>query len=114
MAVRSQRIETDGPDGRATRRTALYGRLELSTKQIFGLGLHPRGFNHQHFYSHVDPLTLGLVRDIGPEKWGRFGIGADVTVYRMSEDMKEFFDGSRSVHVFVRWRPLRNPMAHVH
>jgi hypothetical protein len=101
-------------DLRASRRTAVYGRVEVSAKQIFGLGLHPKGFNHQHFYSHVDPLTLGLVRDVGPDRWGRVGIGADFTVYRMSPDMQEFFDGSRSFHVFLRWRPLRTSTAHVH
>jgi len=101
-------------DLRATDRTAVYGRLEVAAKQIFGLGLHPRGFNHQHTYSHIDALTLGLVRDIGPRQWGRFGMGADFTVYRMSDDLIPFFDGSRSFHVFLRWRPLRTSMAHVH
>jgi hypothetical protein len=101
-------------DLRATDRTAVYGRLEVAAKQIFGLGLHPRGFNHPHTYSHVDALTLGLVRDVGPARWGRLGIGADFTVYRMSEDLIPFFDGSRSFHVFLRWRPLRTSMAHVH
>ena len=60
------------------------------------------------------PLTLGLVRDIGRRRWGRLGIGADVTVYRMSDDLIAFFDGSRSFHVFLRWRPVRTSMAHVH
>jgi hypothetical protein len=101
-------------DLRATDRTSLYGRAEVSAKEIFGLGLHPRGFNHRHFYSHIDPLTLGLVRDIAPARWGRLGVGADVTVYRMSEDMIPFFEGSRSFHVFLRWRPERTSMAHVH
>ena len=101
-------------DFRATDRTSLYGRAEMSAKQILGLGFHPKGLNHRHFYSHVDPLTLGLVRDIAPVRWGRLGVGADVTVYRMSEDMIPFFDGSRSFHVFLRWRPLRTSMVHVH
>jgi hypothetical protein len=101
-------------DLRATDRTAFYGRVEASAKQILGLGLHPRGFNHPHVYSHIDPLTLGLVRDFGPDRWGRLGVGADFTVYRMSDDMKVFFDGSRSYHVFLRWRPLRTSMGHVH
>ena len=98
----------------ATDRTTLYGRAEVSAKQIFGLGLHPAGFNHRHFYSHIDPLTVGLVRDIAPARWGRLGVGADVTVYRMSQDMIEFFEGSRSFHVFLRWRPSHASMAHVH
>jgi hypothetical protein len=86
----------------------------MSAKEIFGLGLHPLGFNHPHFYSHIDPLTLGIVRDIGPDAWGRVGIGVDATVYRMSADMLEFFDGSRSFHLFLRWRPARAAMTHVH
>jgi hypothetical protein len=101
-------------DLRATARTAIYGRVEDSAKQIFGLGLHPAGFNHPHFYSHITPFTLGVVRDIGPARWGRLGIGADATVYRMSEDLIPYFDGSRSFHVFLRWRPARTSMAHVH
>jgi hypothetical protein len=101
-------------DLRATGRTAVYGRVEKSAKEIFGLGLHPAGFNHKHIYSHIDPFTLGLVRDIGPARWGRLGIGADATVYRMSPDLVEFFDGSRSFHVFLRWRPAHVSMAHVH
>ena len=91
----------------------MYGRMELSAKQIFGLGLHPAGFNHPHVYSHVDALTLGLVRDIAPATWGRFGIGADATLYRMSPDLVDYFGGSRSFHLFVRWRPAQ-AMAHVH
>jgi len=101
-------------DLRATARTAIYGRVEVSAKQIFGLGLHPVGFNHPHVYSHITPFTLGAVRDVGPVRWGRFGIGADATVYHMSDDLIPFFDGSRSFHVFLRWRPLRNSMVHVH
>jgi hypothetical protein len=101
-------------DWRASDRTAVYGRVENSAKEIFGLGLHPTGFNHRHFYSHIVPFTAGVVRDIGPARWGRFGIGADATVYRMSDDLMEFFEGSRSFHVFLRWRPARNSMVHVH
>jgi hypothetical protein len=101
-------------DLRATDRTTLYGRAEVSAKQIFGLGLHPVGFNHRHFYSHIDPLTLGLIRDIAPAQWGRLGVGADITVYRMSQDMIEYFEGSRSFHVFLRWRPSQIAPAHIH
>jgi hypothetical protein len=101
-------------DFHATDRTAIYGRVENSTKQIFGLGLHPAGFNHPHVYSHIVPFTLGAVRDIGPAGWGRLGIGADATVYRMSDDLIPYFDGSRSFHVFLRWRPARTSMVHQH
>ena len=44
--------------------TSVYGRAEKSAKQIFGLGFHPKGFTHPHFYSHVNALTLGAVRDL--------------------------------------------------
>ena len=102
-------------DLRATMLTTFYGRAEVSAKQIFGLGLHPIGFNHRHFYSHIDPLTLGLVRDVAaPARWGRLGLGADITVYRMSQDMIEYFDGSQSFHVFLRWRPAASRIVHVH
>ena len=101
-------------DLRITGTTTFYGRAEDSTKQIFGLGLHPKGFNHRHFYSHIRPLTLGVVRDIAPARYGRLGIGADITVYGMSEDVIEFFDGSRSFHFFLRWRPAATSMGHVH
>jgi hypothetical protein len=99
---------------RATDRTTIYGRVEVSAKEIFGLGLHPAGFNHPHIYSHVKPLTIGLIRDVAPAPWGRLGVGADATVYGMSEDLLPYFDGSRSFHVFLRWRPLRSSMVHVH
>ena len=101
-------------DLRLTGKTTFYGRAEADEKQIFGLGLHPKGFNHPHFYSHVRPLTLGIVRDIAPVRYGRLGIGADITVYGMSQDMVEYFDGSQSFHVFLRWRPIRTSPAHVH
>jgi hypothetical protein len=32
----------------------------------------------------------------------------------MSQDLIPFFDGSRSFHLFVRWRPARSSMAHMH
>ena len=101
-------------DLRATGSTTLYGRTEVSRKQIFGLGLHPAGFNHPHFYSHIRAITLGAIRDIAPARWGRLGVGADLTVYGMSPDMINYFDGSRSFHVFLRWRPVAAPMGHVH
>ena len=87
---------------------------KLSAKQIFGLGLHPAGFNHPHVYSHVDALTLRPASATShPRPWGRLGIGADVTVYRMSPDLVDYFGVRGSFHVFVRWRPAQS-MAHVH
>jgi hypothetical protein len=37
-----------------------------------------------------------------------------VTVYRMRPDMAFYFDGSRSAHAFLRWRPNAVPLTHVH
>jgi hypothetical protein len=102
-------------DLRATPATTLYGRAERATKQVLGLGLHPRGFTHPHFYSHVDALTLGLVRDLPIIGRSRIGLGADITVYpRTSPEMTELYEGSHSYHFFVRWRPSGTSPGHVH
>ena len=44
----------------------------------------------------------------------RVGIGGDVTLYGMSSDLVAFFDGSRSYHAFLRWRPAATSAAHIH
>ena len=98
----------------ATPRTGVYGRAEIAVKQLFGLGLHPRGFEHPHVYSHIDALTIGGVRDVIAARSGRIGIGGDLTVYHMSPDLLDFYGGSRSFHVFLRWRPQANSASHVH
>jgi hypothetical protein len=92
-------------DYTATDRTTLYGRAEKARKEILGLGYHPRGFGHPHVFSNIDAVTLGAVRDIAVPMRGRFGIGADVTLYGMSPDMAFYYAGSRSYHAFLRWRP---------
>jgi hypothetical protein len=96
----------------ATERTSLYGRGEVVEKEILGLGYHPLGFQHPHVYSHIDALTLGLVRDVVNGLNGRFGFGGDATLYHMSPDLLPFWQGSHSYHVFLRWRP--NVSAHHH
>jgi hypothetical protein len=102
-------------DLHATPMTSLYGRAEVVAKQIFGLGPEPKGFAHRHVYSDIDALTLGYLHDLPIVTWSRIGVGADITVYRMSQDMLEYFEGSRSFHVFVRWRPAHAASsAHVH
>lgn len=102
-------------DLRATPMTTVYGRAEAARKELFGLGSHPKGFNHPHIYSDIDALTIGLVRDVfADDRWGRFGVGADATVYRTSIDLELFYGSSRSYHLFLRWRPNRTPTGHVH
>jgi hypothetical protein len=102
-------------DLEATPKTAVYGRVENTTKQIIGLGFHPKGFTHPHSYSHINALTLGGVRDLPLLGSMRVGVGADVTFYpRLSPDMTELYEGSHSYHFFVRWRPHAVPATHTH
>jgi hypothetical protein len=107
-------------DFRTTPTTSLYGRAEFVTKQILGLGFHPRGFGHPHFYSHIDALTLGYVKELpmGPiarAMRGPIGVGADISAYRTSPELTDLYEGSRSFHVFVRWRPTSGSGGgHVH
>jgi hypothetical protein len=101
-------------DLEATGALALYGRTEVLKKEIFGLGFHPKGFGHPHIFSDIDALTLGAVHDLPFARMGRLGLGGDITVYTMSPDMEPTFGGSRSFHVFLRWRPRSTPAMHVH
>jgi hypothetical protein len=101
-------------DLRATSASTMYGRVERTVKQLLGLGLHPRGLNHKHAYSTIDALTLGYVRELPAMAGSRLGIGADVTLYGMSPDLVPFFEGSRSFHLFLRWRPAAPAAAHIH
>jgi hypothetical protein len=98
----------------ATRTTSVYGRAELVKKELFGLGFHPKGLNHPHFYSKIDALTIGYLRDLVMSRAGRFGVGADATLYRTSQDLEQYYGSARSYHVFFRWRPNGSSMAHVH
>ena len=92
-------------DLRATTALAVYGRVEVAAKELFGLGLHPKEFVHPHWFSDVRAFTVGSVWDLPLQRIGRLGIGADVTLYIMGDDIQPFFDPSRSFHVFLRWRP---------
>ncbi len=101
-------------DLRATRNASLYGRSEVGRKQIFGLGFHPRGFAHPHFYSHIHAQTVGVVRDLPVHGPHRLGAGLDVTWYRSSPELTELYDGSHSFHFFLRWRPASTSAGHQH
>jgi hypothetical protein len=95
-------------------RTSIYGRVEAARKEILGLGFHPKGFGHPHIFSDIDAFTIGALQDLPFDSLGRVGVGADITAYRMSPDMQTYFDGSRSFHVFLRWRPRTTAEHHVH
>jgi hypothetical protein len=100
-------------DLRATNALAVYGRVEVAAKELFGLAPHPKEFAHPHWFSDVRAFTAGSVWDLPIQRIGRLGIGADVTLYIMGEDIRRFFDPSRSFHAFLRWRP-QVAMPHVH
>ncbi len=92
-------------DLRATPLTSLYGRAEVSEKEILALGYDGPAYVHPLVYSHIDALTLGAVRDVLNGRAGRVGFGADVTFYHMSADLLADWAGSHSYHAFLRWRP---------
>jgi len=93
---------------------SIYGRGELVLKEIFGLGVHPAGLlNHPRNFSQINALTVGYIREL-PWLGPTLGIGADVTVHDTSRDLIEFYGSPHSYHVFLRWRPARATVAHVH
>ena len=100
-------------DLRAARRSTIYGRAEVTDKDLFGLGLHPKGFSHRHVFYKIRALSTGYVFDVIANRWGRVGIGADATLYHIPDDLKQYYGGSSSYHVFLRWRP-NVQTAHVH
>ena len=105
-------------DLRATSTLTTYGRAELVKKEVIGLHVHtPDMPVHPLYLSEVGALTIGAVKDLqmlGLDRLGRIGIGGDVTLYDMSVDLEPIFGGSKSFHVFVRWRPAGAAPQHVH
>jgi hypothetical protein len=103
-------------DASLSGRTRLFGRAESAAKDILDLGApDPPEFFSFHRISHIQALTLGIARDLSAARWGTLGIGADVTVYRLSEDLIEPYGSPHSLHVFLRYRPRpRISMVHVH
>jgi hypothetical protein len=85
-------------------RSTIYARAEHAGKDLF-VDVHPRGFTHRTVIYEVGAFTFGYVRDVRVSKGGRFGVGADLTVYQMPDDLLIYWKSSRSFHVFLRWRP---------
>jgi hypothetical protein len=93
-----------------------YGRAEFVKKDVFP-HVHFRIAPEPHFFSDVTAVTLGIVHDLsflGLNRVGRLGIGGDVTLYRMSVDLRRLYGGSKSFHGFLRWRPRATAVEHVH
>jgi len=103
---------------RASGTLTAYGRAEAVRKEVVGLHAHTKDTPpHPTYLSDVGALTLGAVQDLtvfGLNRFGRFGIGGDITVYSMSVDLQPIYGGSRSFHAFVRWRPSTPSTAHDH
>lgn len=93
---------------------SIYGRAEAGARDIRGRGsLHPKGFIHFHPISRVAAGTLGYFQDLPGVGMGRLGVGADVTLYHVSEDLLLPYGAPRSFHVFLRWRPA-TAISHEH
>ena len=96
-------------------RVELVDKLGLLEENIFGRRgletLHPvgNGFeidNHFEQSFRIAAFTFGGVRDIVTDSKLRFGIGADVTFYRVPGGLKPVYGSSpASFHVFLRIRP---------
>jgi hypothetical protein len=89
-------------------RTSVYGRFEDLTVETEIL-LLPQIVHRPHQGELVDPirtLTGGAVRDVASLHGFSFGVGGDVSVYRVPA-LLQFTHGERpiSFHVFVRVRP---------
>lgn len=54
-------------------------------------------------------LTGGYVRDFVVNRLGRFGIGGDITGYRVPRNLEPFYGAPASFHVFLRWRAPHAP-----
>jgi hypothetical protein len=100
-------------DYRVTGHDTVYGRAESAAKDLLDLGgPDPPGFIEFHRISHVQALTVGYVREISQQRWGRIGIGADTTVYHVPDNLIEFYGAPHSFHVFLRYRPLASMHMH--
>jgi hypothetical protein len=91
-----------------TTRGTFYGRAEYAGKDLF-VDVHPKGFTHRTVIYQVGAFTAGYLHDVSGTRAGRFGIGADATLYDMQRDLRIYWESSRSFHVFLRWRPTGSP-----
>ena len=94
-----------------------YGRAEATAKDLLDLGFpDPPGFVSFHRISHVAAVTSGYVHDVISKPWGRLGVGGDITLYHVPDNMIDYYGTSpRSFHAFVRYRPQpQDSMIHRH
>jgi hypothetical protein len=62
------------------------------------------GLGHTHRQSQVGALTLGSVVDVFERRWGRLGVGADLTGFRVPANLRAAYGDPSSVHLFIRYR----------
>jgi hypothetical protein len=83
----------------------LYSRAELSGKDIVHLvDDHHGGFTDGHPVSRVGAFTLGYTRDLNTGMRARFGLGGDVTMYYVPQNLKASYGAPVSLHLFLRYR----------
>ena len=102
---------------RTSPRNAFYTRLESVAKDILDVGFHPVNTFHPHRQSQVGAITLGYVRDVlRGARFGRVGIGADITGYRVPSNLQEPYGAPVSFHAFLRYHGSRGATTatHVH
>lgn len=94
---------------------AFYTRIEYVAKDILDAGFHPIGIKHTHRQSPIGALTAGYVRDVAAPKWGTFGIGGDITGYKVPANLEDSYGSPVSFHVYLRYRGRAGArMDHVH
>ena len=89
---------------RMSGKNAVYLRAEQVAKDILDAGFHPVGLGHRHRQSNLGAFTVGYVRDLVVGRFGRIGLGGDLTTYRVPANLAEAYGSPLSAHVFVRVR----------
>ncbi len=90
----------------AFRSSAVYGRLEFTDVELHALLGEDEGSAPQSPFARVAAFTLGFVRDVGRPRGFAIGVGADVTVYGVPDELESAYgNGPVSFHVFLRLRP---------
>lgn len=96
-------------------RDTLYARAESVAKDILDVGFHPVGVFHRHRQSQVGAVTVGYTRDVFRAGRQAVGLGADVTGYRVPDNLREAYGSPASFHVFLRLRGgIGTTAGHVH
>ena len=80
-----------------------YTRAESIAKDILDVGFHPRGVFHRHRQSQVGALTVGYFHMLMRSRAGEFGLGGDLTGYKVPANLEEPYGRPWSFHAFVRY-----------